>query len=194
MILEINRKYQSRGKEYILIKTGVKVVRDGKEEDGVAYNSTELAERGTEIVTTRPEFLEAFIPVDIRVGERIVAVSMGRIRDTYEVESTGDGYVVARNLIIKETKKFYPEIGSSAQMKLYEGETPEQATDYYFEAADGLTLDSNNEMLNKALELLDEAGERLGHINVWKADKFDVEYALESLRQTLEAIYRKFGV
>lgn len=191
-MIQIDKHYYYKGNEYVV--TGFCRVKttSGEWVDGVSYKKA--SEESTDIYVRDKEAFEYyFIPTKLEVGDIIIAVSMGKIVAEYEVTSidSESSQATAKSpsgidLIVNTA------VDSDAVVTKVEGGVPYQA-DYYYQLADMKKRMINSTIIDKMVSELSNAATRVQDIPV-SYPTFNLQESLQSIHQTLDVIYNKFGV
>lgn len=198
---KLNRTYQYKEKTYIVTQVDLRVKENGEWKDAVGYTEYNNIEeqRQTKYIRTKDEFDCLFVPTMLEVGDYIVDYAMARPKSCWQVtelqtdNETEEEYAVAVNQVNKEkTMTFKLEILANAAISLYAPST-EQATDYYYQMENIDEVMKNVPTINEISSMLSEGAKRVKNVSM-NVPSYLLDEARESVTQTLQMIYNRFGV
>lgn len=85
--LEVGNNYYKNGKEVVIVKMG-KIILDGREYEAVVYDNIGK-QYDNIVIEKKSDFMADIVPICLNIGDRIIAVCMGKILATYSVVSLG---------------------------------------------------------------------------------------------------------
>lgn len=192
-----DKHYYYKGTEYVVVGfTKMKSTLNGEWVEAVQYKrATEVDDPNVEPFTReQKDFEYKFIPAVLEVGMEIVSESMGRLR----------GELVVKELYVEGTEAGCAPKGSeevtltvsvnvqpTGQLTVVDGGA--QATFYFVLLENMKQRLANKKVINQIVTSLSNGTQRVANIDP-SVDTYGLQEALNSVDQTLENIYRKFGV
>lgn len=189
-----DKHYYYKGNEYVVVGfTKMKSTLNGQWVEAVQYKrATEVDDPNVEPFTReQTDFEYKFIPAILEVDMEIVAVSMGKLVAEYKVTEVGEENATAISpsdveLVVSKN------VNSDGTVTKVSGGVAYTA-DYLVMMPDMKQRVSNRKIISDMSGALSDAAVRVQQINS-SSETYDLQYAQASIDQTLETIYRKFGV
>ena len=85
--LKVGNNYYKNGKEVVIVKMG-KIILDGREYEAVVYDNIGK-QYDNIVIEKKSDFIADIVPVRLDIGDRIIAVCMGKSLATYSVVNLG---------------------------------------------------------------------------------------------------------
>ena len=189
-----DKHYFYKGTEYVVVGfTKMKSTLNGQWVEAVQYKrATEVDDPNVEPFTReQTDFEYKFIPAILEVGMEIVAVSMGKLVAEYKVTEVGEENATAISpsdveLVVSKN------VNSDGTVTKVSGGVAYTA-DYLVMMPDIKQRVSNRKIISDMSGALSDAAARVQQISS-SSETYDLQSAQASIDQTLETIYRKFGV
>ena len=189
-----DKHYYYKGNEYVVVGfTKVKSTLNGQWVEAVQYKrATEVDDPNVEPFTReQTDFEYKFIPAILEVDMEIVAVSMGKLVAEYKVTEVGEENATAISpsdveLVVSKN------VNSDGTVTKVSGGVVYTA-DYLVMMPDMKQRVSNRKIISDMSGALSDAAARVQQISS-SSETYDLQSAQASIDQTLETIYRKFGV
>lgn len=189
-----DKHYYYKGNEYVVVGfTKMKSTLNGQWVEAVQYKrATEVDDPNVEPFTReQTDFEYKFIPAILEVDMEIVAVSMGKLVAEYKVTEVGEENATAISpsdveLVVSKN------VNSDGTVTKVSGGVAYTA-DYLVMMPDMKQRVSNRKIISDMSGALSDAAVRVQQINS-SSETYDLQSAQASIDQTLETIYRKFGV
>lgn len=186
--------YYYKGNEYVVVGfTKMKSTLNGQWVEAVQYKrATEVDDPNVEPFTReQTDFEYKFIPAILEVDMEIVAVSMGKLVAEYKVTEVGEENATAMSpsdveLVVSKN------VNSDGTVTKVSGGVAYTA-DYLVMMPDMKQRVSNRKIISDMSGALSDAAARVQKISS-SSETYDLQSAQASVDQTLETIYRKFGV
>lgn len=192
-----DKHYYYKGTEYVVVGfTKMKSTLNGDWVEAVQYKrATEVDDPNVEPFTRKQKDFEyKFIPAVLEVGMEIVSESMGRLTGELVVkELYGEGTEAgcAPKGSEEVTLTVSVNVQPTGQLTVVDGGA--QATFYFVLLENMKQRLSNKKVINQIVTSLSNGTQRVANIDP-SVDTYGLQEALNSVDQTLENIYRKFGV
>ena len=188
------KNYYYKGNEYVVAGfTKMKSTLNGQWVEAVQYKrATEVDDPNVEPFTReQTDFEYKFIPAILEVDMEIVAVSMGKLVAEYKVTEVGEENATAISpsdveLVVSKN------VNSDGTVTKVSGGVAYTA-DYLVMMSDMKQRVSNRKIISDMSGALSDAAVRVQRISS-SSETYDLQSAQASIDQTLETIYRKFGV
>lgn len=189
-----DKHYYYKGNEYVVVGfTKMKSTLNGQWVEAVQYKrATEVDDPNVEPFTReQTDFEYKFIPAILEVDMEIVAVSMGKLVAEYKVTEVGEENATAISpsdveLVVSKN------VNSDGTVTKVSGGVVYTA-DYLVMMPDMKQRVSNRKIISDMSGALSDAAARVQQISS-SSETYDLQSAQASIDQTLETIYRKFGV
>lgn len=189
-----DKHYYYKGNEYVVVGfTKMKSTLDGTWVEAVQYKrATEVDDPNVEPFTReKSDFEYKFIPAILEVDMEIVAVSMGKLVAEYKVTEVGEENATAISpsdveLVVSKN------VNSDGTVTKVSGGVAYTA-DYLVMMPDMKQRVNNRKIISDMSGALSDAAARVQQISS-SSETYDLQSAQASIDQTLETIYRKFGV
>lgn len=189
-----DKHYYYKGNEYVVVGfTKMKSTLNGQWVEAVQYKrATEVDDPNVEPFTReQTDFEYKFIPAILEVDMEIVAVSMGKLVAEYKVTEVGEENATAISpsdveLVVSKN------VNSDGTVTKVSGGVAYTA-DYFVMMPDMKQRVSNRKIISDMSGALSDAAVRVQQISS-SSETYDLQSAQASIDQTLETIYRKFGV
>lgn len=189
-----DKHYYYKGNEYVVVGfTKMKSTLNGQWVEAVQYKrATEVDDPNVEPFTReQTDFEYKFIPAILEVDMEIVAVSMGKLVAEYKVTEVGEENATAISpsdveLVVSKN------VNSDGTVTKVSGGVAYTA-DYLVMMPDMKQRVSNRKIISDMSGALSDAAARVQQISS-SSETYDLQSAQASIDQTLETIYRKFGV
>lgn len=189
-----DKHYYYKGNEYVVVGfTKMKSTLNGQWVEAVQYKrATEVDDPNVEPFTReQTDFEYKFIPAILEVDMDIVAVSMGKLVAEYKVTEVGEENATAMSpsdveLVVSKN------VNSDGTVTKVSGGVAYTA-DYLVMMPDMKQRVSNRKIISDMSGALSDAAVRVQQISS-SSETYDLQSAQASIDQTLETIYRKFGV
>lgn len=189
-----DKHYYYKGNEYVVVGfTKMKSTLNGQWVEAVQYKrATEVDDPNVEPFTReQTDFEYKFIPAILEVDMEIVAVSMGKLVAEYKVTEVGEENATAMSpsdveLVVSKN------VNSDGTVTKVSGGVVYTA-DYLVMMPDMKQRVSNRKIISDMSGALSDAAVRVQQISS-SSETYDLQSAQASIDQTLETIYRKFGV
>lgn len=189
-----DKHYYYKGNEYVVVGfTKMKSTLNGQWVEAVQYKrATEVDDPNVEPFTReQTDFEYKFIPAILEVDMEIVAVSMGKLVAEYKVTEVGEENATAISpsdveLVVSKN------VNSDGTVTKVSGGVAYTA-DYLVMMPDMKQRVSNRKIISDMSGALSDAAARVQQISS-SSETYDLQSAQASVDQTLETIYRKFGV
>lgn len=189
-----DKHYYYKGNEYVVVGfTKMKSTLNGQWVEAVQYKrATEVDDQNVEPFTReQTDFEYKFIPAILEVDMEIVAVSMGKLVAEYKVTEVGEENATAISpsdveLVVSKN------VNSDGTVTKVSGGVAYTA-DYLVMMPDMKQRVSNRKIISDMSGALSDAAVRVQQINS-SSETYDLQSAQATIDQTLETIYRKFGV
>lgn len=189
-----DKHYYYKGNEYVVVGfTKMKSTLNGQWVEAVQYKrATEVDDPNVEPFTReQTDFEYKFIPAILEVDMEIVAVSMGKLVAEYKVTEVGEENAAAISpsdveLVVSKN------VNSDGTVTKVSGGVAYTA-DYLVMMPDMKQRVSNRKIISDMSGALSDAAVRVQQISSG-SETYDLQSAQASIEQTLETIYRKFGV
>jgi hypothetical protein len=189
-----DKHYYYKGNEYVVVGfTKMKSTLNGQWVEAVQYKrAAEVDDPNVEPFTReQTDFEYKFIPAILEVDMDIVAVSMGKLVAEYKVTEVGEENATAMSpsdveLVVSKN------VNSDGTVTKVSGGVAYTA-DYLVMMPDMKQRVSNRKIISDMSGALSDAAVRVQQINS-SSETYDLQSAQASIDQTLETIYRKFGV
>lgn len=189
-----DKHYYYKGNEYVVVGfTKMKSTLNGQWVEAVQYKrATEVDDPNVEPFTReQTDFEYKFIPAILEVDMEIVAVSMGKLVAEYKVTEVGEENATAISpsdveLVVSKN------VNSDGTVTKVSGGVAYTA-DYLVMMPDMKQRVSNRKIISDMSGALSDAAVRVQQISS-SSETYDLQSAQASIDQTLETIYRKFGV
>ena len=197
----LNRQYQYKGNTYVVTQVGLTAKIDGGWVSAVGYadmKTVDVPPTETKYIREAVDFDAQFIPTMLEIGDYVIGLSMARPRSRWqvtEIKTTEDEtqYAIAENVVNKnEIIELTLEISENAAIELYDGEA-EQAATYYYHTENIDEIVRNVPTIIEISSMLSDGAERVKNISK-NSSSFKIEEARESVKQTLDNIYKRFDV
>lgn len=192
-----DKHYCYKDTEYVVVGfTKMKSTLNGEWVEAVQYKrATEVDDPNVEPFTRdQKDFEYKFIPAILEVDMEIVSESMGRLTGELVVkELYGEGTEAgcAPKGSEEVTLTVSVNVQPTGQLTVVDGGA--QAT-FYFVLLDNMKQRlANKKVINQIVTSLSNGTQRVANIDP-SVDTYGLQEALNSVDQTLENIYRKFGV
>lgn len=192
-----DKHYYYKGTEYVVVGfTKMKSTLNGEWVEAVQYKrATEVDDPNVEPFTRdQKDFEYKFIPAVLEVGMEIVSESMGRLTGELVVkELYGEGTEAgcAPKGSEEVTLTVSVNVQPTGQLTVVDGGA--QATFYFVLLENMKQRLANKKVINQIVTSLSNGTQRVANIDP-SVDTYGLQEALNSVDQTLENIYRKFGV
>lgn len=192
-----DKHYYYKGTEYVVVGfTKMKSTLNGEWVEAVQYKrATEVDDPNVEPFTRdQKDFEYKFIPAVLEVGMEIVSESMGRLTGELVVkELYGEGTEAgcATKGSEEVTLTVSVNVQPTGQLTVVDGGA--QATFYFVLLENMKQRLANKKVINQIVTSLSNGTQRVANIDP-SVDTYGLQEALNSVDQTLEIIYRKFGV
>lgn len=189
-----DKHYYYKGNEYVVVGfTKMKSTLNGQWIEAVQYKrAAEVDDPNVEPFTReQTDFEYKFIPAILEVDMEIVAVSMGKLVAEYKVTEVGEENATAISpsdveLVVSKN------VNSDGTVTKVSGGVAYTA-DYLVMMPDMKQRVSNRKIISDMSGALSDAAVRVQQISS-SSETYDLQSAQASIDQTLETIYRKFGV
>lgn len=189
-----DKHYYYKGNEYVVVGfTKMKSTLNGQWVEAVQYKrATEVDDPNVEPFTReQTDFEYKFIPAILEVDMEIVAVSMGKLVAGYKVTEVGEENATAISpsdveLVVSKN------VNSDGTVTKVSGGVAYTA-DYLVMMPDMKQRVNNRKIISDMSGALSDAAARVQQISS-SSETYDLQSAQASVDQTLETIYRKFGV
>lgn len=189
-----DKHYYYKGNEYVVVGfTKMKSTLNGQWVEAVQYKrAAEIDDPNVEPFTReQTDFEYKFIPAILEVDMDIVAVSMGKLVAEYKVTEVGEENATAISpsdveLVVSKN------VNSDGTVTKVSGGVVYTA-DYLVMMPDMKQRVSNRKIISDMSGALSDAAVRVQQISS-SSETYDLQSAQASIDQTLETIYRKFGV
>lgn len=189
-----DKHYYYKGNEYVVVGfTKMKSTLNGQWVEAVQYKkATEVDDPNVEPFTReQTDFEYKFIPAILEVDMEIVAVSMGKLVAEYKVTEVGEENATAMSpsdveLVVSKN------VNSDGTVTKVSGGVAYTA-DYLVMMPDMKQRVNNRKIISDMSGALSDAAVRVQQISS-SSETYDLQSAQASIDQTLETIYRKFGV
>lgn len=189
-----DKHYYYKGNEYVVVGfTKMKSTLNGQWVEAVQYKrAAEVDDPNVEPFTReQTDFEYKFIPAILEVDMEIVAVSMGKMVAEYKVTEVGEENATAISpsdveLVVSKN------VNSDGTVTKVSGGVAYTA-DYLVMMPDMKQRVSNRKIISDMSGALSDAAVRVQQISS-SSETYDLQSAQASIDQTLETIYRKFGV
>lgn len=189
-----DKHYYYKGNEYVVVGfTKMKSTLNGQWVEAVQYKrATEVDDPNVEPFTReQTDFEYKFIPAILEVDMEIVAVSMGKLVAEYKVTEVGEENATAISpsdveLVVSKN------VNSDGTVTKVLGGVAYTA-DYLVMMTDMKQRVNNRKIISDMSGALSDAAARVQQISS-SSETYDLQSAQASIDQTLETIYRKFGV
>lgn len=189
-----DKHYYYKGNEYVVVGfTKMKSTLNGQWVEAVQYKrATEVDDPNVEPFTReQTDFEYKFIPAILEVDMDVVAVSMGKLVAEYKVTEVGEENATAISpsdveLVVSKN------VNSDGTVTKVSGGVAYTA-DYLVMMPDMKQRVSNRKIISDMSGALSDAAARVQQISS-SSETYDLQSAKTSVDQTLETIYRKFGV
>lgn len=189
-----DKHYYYKGNEYVVVGfTKMKSTLNGQWIEAVQYKrAAEVDDPNVEPFTReQTDFEYKFIPAILEVDMEIVAVSMGKLVAEYKVTEVGEENATAISpsdveLVVSKN------VNSDGTVTKVSGGVAYTA-DYLVMMSDMKQRVSNRKIISDMSGALSDAAVRVQQISS-SSETYDLQSAQASIDQTLETIYRKFGV
>lgn len=189
-----DKHYYYKGNEYVVVGfTKMKSTLNGQWVEAVQYKrATEVDDPNVEPFTReQTDFEYKFIPAILEVDMDIVAVSMGKLVAEYKVTEVGEENATAMSpsdveLVVSKN------VNSDGTVTKVSGGVAYTA-DYLVMMPDMKQRVNNRKIISDMSGALSDAAARVQQISS-SSETYDLQSAQASIDQTLETIYRKFGV
>lgn len=189
-----DKHYYYKGNEYVVVGfTKMKSTLNGQWVEVVQYKrATEVDDPNVEPFTReQTDFEYKFIPAILEVDMEIVAVSMGKLVAEYKVTEVGEENATAISpsdveLVVSKN------VNSDGTVTKVLGGVAYTA-DYLVMMTDMKQRVNNRKIISDMSGALSDAAARVQQISS-SSETYDLQSAQASIDQTLETIYRKFGV
>lgn len=189
-----DKHYYYKGNEYVVVGfTKMKSTLNGQWVEAVQYKkATEVDDPNVEPFTReQTDFEYKFIPAILEVDMEIVAVSMGKLVAEYKVTEVGEENATAMSpsdveLVVSKN------VNSDGTVTKVSGGVAYTA-DYLVMMPDMKQRVNNRKIISDMSGALSDAAVRVRQISS-SSETYDLQSAQASIDQTLETIYRKFGV
>lgn len=189
-----DKHYYYKGNEYVVVGfTKMKSTLNGQWVEAVQYKrATEVDDPNVEPFTReQTDFEYKFIPAILEVDMEIVAVSMGKLVAEYKVTEVGEENATAISpsdveLVVSKN------VNSDGTVTKVSGGVAYTA-DYLVMMPDMKQRVNNRTIISAMSGALSDAAVRVQQISS-SSETYDLQSAQASIDQTLETIYRKFGV
>lgn len=189
-----DKHYYYKGNEYVVVGfTKMKSTLNGQWVEAVQYKrATEVDDPNVEPFTReQTDFEYKFIPAILEVDMEIVAVSMGKLVAEYKVTEVGEENATAMSpsdveLVVSKN------VNSDGTVTKVSGGVAYTA-DYLVMMPDMKQRVNNRKIISDMSGALSDAAARVQQISS-SSETYDLQSAQASVDQTLETIYRKFGV
>lgn len=189
-----DKHYYYKGNEYVVVGfTKMKSTLNGQWVEAVQYKrATEVDDPNVEPFTReQTDFEYKFIPAILEVDMEIVAVSMGKLVAEYKVTEVGEENATAISpsdveLVVSKN------VNSDGTVTKVSGGVAYTA-DYLVMMPDMKQRVNNRKIISDMSGALSDAAARVQQISS-SSETYDLQSAQASVDQTLETIYRKFGV
>lgn len=189
-----DKHYYYKGNEYVVVGfTKMKSTLNGQWVEAVQYKrATEVDDPNVEPFTReQTDFEYKFIPAILEVDMEIVAVSMGKLVAEYKVTEVGEENATAISpsdveLVVSKN------VDSDGTVTKVSGGVAYTA-DYLVMMPDMKQRVNNRKIISDMSGALSDAAARVQQISS-SSETYDLQSAQASIDQTLETIYRKFGV
>lgn len=189
-----DKHYYYKGNEYVVVGfTKMKSTLNGQWVEAVQYKrATEVDDPNVEPFTReQTDFEYKFTPAVLEVDMEIVAVSMGKLVAEYKVTEVGEENATAISpsdveLVVSKN------VNSDGTVTKVSGGVAYTA-DYLVMMPDMKQRVSNRKIISDMSGVLSDAAVRVQQISS-SSETYDLQSAQASIDQTLETIYRKFGV
>lgn len=192
-----DKHYYYKGTEYVVVGfTKMKSTLNGEWVEAVQYKrATEVDDPNVEPFTRdQKDFEYKFIPAVLEVGMEIVSESMGRLTGELVVkELYGEGTEAgcAPKGSEEVTLTVSVNVQPTGQLTVIDGGA--QATFYFVLLENMKQRLANKKVISQIVTSLSNGTQRVANIDP-SVDTYGLQEALNSVDQTLENIYRKFGV
>lgn len=192
-----DKHYYYKGTEYVVVGfTKMKSTLNGEWVEAVQYKrATEVDDPNVEPFTRdQKDFEYKFIPAVLEVGMEIVSESMGRLTGELVVkELYGEGTEAgcAPKGSEEVTLTVSVNVQPTGQLTVVDGGA--QSTFYFVLLENMKQRLANKKVINQIVTSLSNGTQRVANIDP-SVDTYGLQEALNSVDQTLENIYRKFGV
>lgn len=189
-----DKHYYYKGNEYVVVGfTKMKSTLNGQWVEAVQYKrAAEVDDPNVEPFTReQTDFEYKFIPAILEVDMEIVAVSMGKLVAEYKVTEVGEENATAISpsdveLVVSKN------VNSDGTVTKVSGGVAYTA-DYLVMMPDMKQRVSNRKIISDMSGALSDAAVRVQQISS-SSETYDLQSAQASIDQTLETIYRKFGI
>lgn len=189
-----DKHYYYKGNEYVVVGfTKMKSTLNGQWVEAVQYKRvTEVDDPNVEPFTReQTDFEYKFIPAILEVDMDIVAVSRGKLVAEYKVTEVGEENATAMSpsdveLVVSKN------VNSDGTVTKVSGGVAYTA-DYLVMMPDMKQRVNNRKIISDMSGALSDAAARVQQISS-SSETYDLQSAQASIDQTLETIYRKFGV
>lgn len=189
-----DKHYYYKGNEYVVVGfTKMKSTLNGQWVEAVQYKrATEVDDPNVEPFTReQTDFEYKFIPAILEVDMEIVAVSMGKLVAEYKVTEVGEENATAISpsdveLVVSKN------VDSDGTVTKVSGGVAYTA-DYLVMMPYMKQRVNNRKIISDMSGALSDAAARVQQISS-SSETYDLQSAQASIDQTLETIYRKFGV
>lgn len=189
-----DKHYYYNGNEYVVVGfTKMKSTLNGQWVEAVQYKrATEVDDPNVEPFTReQTDFEYKFIPAILEVDMEIVAVSMGKLVAEYKVTEVGEENATAISpsdveLVVSKNVDFDGTVTKVSGGVAY-------TADYLVMMPDMKQRVNNRKIISDMSGALSDAAARVQQISS-SSETYDLQSAQASIDQTLETIYRKFGV
>lgn len=189
-----DKHYYYKGNEYVVVGfTKMKSTLNGQWVEAVQYKrATEVDDPNVEPFTReQTDFEYKFIPAILEVDMEIVAVSMGKLVAEYKVTEVGEENATAISpsdveLVVSKNVDFDGTVTKVSGGVAY-------TADYLVMMPDMKQRVNNRKIISDMSGALSDAAARVQQISS-SSETYDLQSAQASIDQTLETIYRKFGV
>lgn len=192
-----DKHYYYKGTEYVVVGfTKMKSTLNGEWVEAVQYKrATEVDDPNVEPFTRdQKDFEYKFIPAVLEAGMEIVSESMGRLTGELVVkELYGEGTEAgcAPKGSEEVTLTVSVNVQPTGQLTVVDGGA--QSTFYFVLLENMKQRLANKKVINQIVTSLSNGTQRVANIDP-SVDTYGLQEALNSVDQTLENIYRKFGV
>lgn len=192
-----DKHYYYKGTEYVVVGfTKMKSTLNGEWVEAVQYKrATEVDDPNVEPFTRdQKDFEYKFIPAVLEVGMEIVSESMGRLTGELVVKELYGGGTeagCAPKGSEEVTLTVSVNVQPTGQLTVVDGGA--QATFYFILLENMKQRLANKKVINQIVTSLSNGTQRVANIDP-SVDTYGLQEALNSVDQTLENIYRKFGV
>lgn len=191
MEIVINDHYTSQGEEYVV--TGFcKIKQYGPSDnvfwaDGVEYLPISAAPDSYPFTCLSTEFIHKFLPVKLKVGDEVISFSMGRVKQTYFVESIDpDGTVNYINSTLK-TKDTIDMNGQLTEI------SSTQATEYFYNSPNISNRLSNYVKVQELKVMFTEAVSKLDTLSLGEIYPSVLQGLVTEGHQYLSKLFNTYG-